>query len=135
MLTFAQFGAGRIGAVHASNLASFANTELRYVIDVNLGAAEALAKQYGARVVSAAAALADPGVNAVIIASSTDTHADLIIAAAKAGKAIFCEKPIDLSLQRVDECLAVVKKTGVQMLVGFNRRFDPSFSALRTLLA
>ena len=131
MLTFAQFGAGRIGAVHASNLASSANTELRYVIDVNLGAAEALAKQYGARVVSAAAALADPGVNAVIIASSTDTHADLIIAAAKAGKAIFCEKPIDLSLQRVDECLAVVKQTGVQMLVGFNRRFDPSFSALR----
>jgi myo-inositol 2-dehydrogenase/D-chiro-inositol 1-dehydrogenase len=130
MLTFAQFGAGRIGAVHASNLASSGNTELRYVVDVNLAAAEALAKKYGARVVSASAALADPGIQAVIIASSTDTHADLIIAAARAGKAIFCEKPIDLSLQRVDQCLAIVKQAGVPMLVGFNRRFDPSFSAL-----
>src|SRR5687768_15427136 len=103
MLTFAQFGAGRIGAVHAANLADSGNTGLRYVIDVNLAAAEALAKKHGARVVSAAVALADPGVDAVIIASSTDTHADLIITAAKAGKAIFCEKPIDLSLRRVDE--------------------------------
>lgn len=131
MLTFALFGAGRIGAVHAANLADSGNTELRYVIDVNLPAAEALAKRHGARVVSAAAALADPAVSAVLIASSTDTHADLIIAAANAGKAVFCEKPIDLSLQRVDECLAVVKRTGIPMLVGFNRRFDPSFAALR----
>ena len=132
MLTFAQFGAGRIGAVHAANLAESANTKLRYVVDVDLTAAEALARKYNATVVSAAAALDDPAIDAVIIASSTDTHADLIMAAAKAGKAIFCEKPIDLSLKRVDECLAVVRQTGVPMLVGFNRRFDPSFAALRT---
>jgi myo-inositol 2-dehydrogenase/D-chiro-inositol 1-dehydrogenase len=77
-----------------------------------------------------ATALADPKVGAVIIASSTDTHADLVIAAARAGKAIFCEKPIDLSLPRVDACLDAVAKAGVPMLVGFNRRFDPSFAEL-----
>lgn len=132
MLTFAQFGAGRIGAVHAANLAESGKTKLLYVVDVDLTAAKALAKKHGAAVVSAAAALNDPAIDAVIIASSTDTHADLVIASAKAGKAIFCEKPIDLSLKRVDECLAVVKQTGVPMLVGFNRRFDPSFRALRT---
>jgi myo-inositol 2-dehydrogenase/D-chiro-inositol 1-dehydrogenase len=71
----------------------------------------------------------------VVIASSTDTHADLAIAAARAGKAIFCEKPIDLSLKRVDACLAAVKKAKVPMFVGFNRRFDPSFAALKLRIA
>lgn len=134
MITFAQFGAGRIGAVHASNLASSGATSLRYVVDVNTTAAGALAARYGARVVDTATALADPEVDAVLIASSTDTHADLAIAAAKAGKAIFCEKPIDLSLKRVDACLAAVRKARVPMLVGFNRRFDPNFAALQARL-
>jgi myo-inositol 2-dehydrogenase/D-chiro-inositol 1-dehydrogenase len=70
----------------------------------------------------------------VLIASSTDTHARLAIAAARAGKAIFCEKPIDLSLSKVDSCLQEVEKAGVPMFVGFNRRFDPSFSALKARL-
>src|ERR1051326_9060411 len=131
MLTFAQFGAGRIGQIHAANLASTGATGLRDVVDVNPDAAQALAKKHGARVVDVKTALGDPDVDAVIIASSTDTHADLAIAAAKAGKAIFCEKPIDLSLPRVDACLDAVQKAGVPMFVGFNRRFDPSFSALR----
>jgi myo-inositol 2-dehydrogenase/D-chiro-inositol 1-dehydrogenase len=135
MLTFAQFGAGRIGAIHAANLASTGATALRYVVDVNAAAAAKLAAQHGARVVDAAAALADKNVDAVIIASSTDTHADLAIAAARAGKAIFCEKPIDLSLKRVDQCLAAVKKARVPMFVGFNRRFDPSFAALHARIA
>jgi myo-inositol 2-dehydrogenase/D-chiro-inositol 1-dehydrogenase len=100
------------------------------VVDVNRRAAEALAAKHGARASSTEAALADPEVGAVIVASSTDTHADLVIAAARAGKAIFCEKPIDLSLARVDACLAEVRKAGVKMLVGFNRRFDPSFAEL-----
>lgn len=134
MLTFAQFGAGRIGAIHAANLAASANARLRYVVDVNPASAQALAGKYGARVVDTATALGDREVNAVIIASSTDTHADLVIAAARAGKAIFCEKPIDLSLKRVDACLAAVKKAGVPMLVGFNRRFDPSFAELHRRL-
>ena len=135
MLTFAQFGAGRIGQIHAANLASTGATSLRYVIDVNAEAAAKLAAKHGAQVTDVKTALADPTVDAVIIASSTDTHADLAIAAAKAGKAIFCEKPIDLSLKRVDQCLAAVKKAKVPMFVGFNRRFDPSFAALHARIA
>ena len=129
MLHFAQFGAGRIGAIHAHNLAGCGG-RLRHVVDIHAPAAEALAERHGARVSTTEAALADAEVGAVIIASSTDTHADLIIAAARAGKAIFCEKPIDLSLARVDACLDTVARAGVPMLVGFNRRFDPDFSEL-----
>lgn len=131
MLTFAQFGAGRIGAIHAANLAAAEGTALRYVIDVNRDAAAALAKKYGAKVTDTATALKDPAIDAVIIASSTDTHADLAIAAARAGKAIFCEKPIDLTLKRADACLAAVAKAKVPMFVAFNRRFDPNFRALQ----
>jgi myo-inositol 2-dehydrogenase/D-chiro-inositol 1-dehydrogenase len=131
MITFAQFGAGRIGAIHAANLAASGAARLRYVVDVNPAAAQKLAAHHGAQVADVATALGDPGVDAVIIASSTDTHADLAIAAARAGKAIFCEKPVDLSLKRVDACLAAVKKAGVPMLVGFNRRFDPNFAAVK----
>jgi myo-inositol 2-dehydrogenase/D-chiro-inositol 1-dehydrogenase len=134
MINFAQFGAGRIGAIHAKNVAADGNARLRYIVDVNPAAAKALAEKYGATAADTRVALADPAVHAVIIASSTDTHADLAIAAARAGKAIFCEKPIDLSLKRVDTCLAVVKKAGVPMFVGFNRRFDPSFQALHARL-
>jgi myo-inositol 2-dehydrogenase/D-chiro-inositol 1-dehydrogenase len=135
MLTFAQFGAGRIGQIHAANLAANGGTSIRYVVDVNTDAAKALARKHGAKVVDVKTALADKGVDAVIIASSTDTHADLAIASARAGKAIFCEKPIDLSLKRVDACLAAVKKAGVPMFVGFNRRFDPNFKALQGRIA
>ncbi len=135
MLTFAQFGAGRIGQIHAANLAANGGTAIRYVVDVNADSAKALAKKHGARVSDVKTALADKTVDAVIIASSTDTHADLAIASARAGKAIFCEKPIDLSLKRVDACLAAVKKAGVPMFVGFNRRFDPSFRALQGRIA
>jgi myo-inositol 2-dehydrogenase/D-chiro-inositol 1-dehydrogenase len=131
MITFAQFGAGRIGAVHAANIAASGFARLRYIADVNTAAATALAQKHGAQVTDTTTALADPEVDAVLIASSTDTHAELAIAAAKAGKAIFCEKPIDLSLKRVDACLAAVRKARVPMLVGFNRRFDPNFRALR----
>lgn len=134
MLTFVLFGAGRIGAVHAANLATNPATALKYVVDVNSDAARALAARYGAKATDTATALADPAINAVLIASSTDTHAELAISAAKAGKAIFCEKPIDLSLKRVDACLAAVKKAKVPMLVGFNRRFDPNFAALHARL-
>ena len=134
MLEIAQFGAGRIGQIHASNIAASKNARLRYVVDVNGDAAKKLAARYGAKVASEAEAFADREVGAVLIASSTDTHARLAIAAARAGKAIFCEKPIDLSLKKVEECLAEVKKAGVPMFVGFNRRFDPSFAALKRRL-
>ena len=135
MLTFAQFGAGRIGAIHAGNLAASGHARLKHVVDINGEAAAALATRHGARVSDTVSALADPEVGAVIIASSTDTHADLVIAAARQGKAIFCEKPIDLALPRVDTCLAEVAQAGVPMLVGFNRRFDPSFAELHRRIA
>ena len=135
MLVFAQFGAGRIGAIHAANLSASGAARLKHVVDVNAAAAGALAAKHGARVSDTATALADPEVGAVIIASSTDTHAELVIAAARAGKAIFCEKPVDLSLARVDEALAAVRAAGVPMLVGFNRRFDPSFAELHRRIA
>jgi myo-inositol 2-dehydrogenase / D-chiro-inositol 1-dehydrogenase len=130
-LEFAVFGAGRIGSIHAGNIARRQDARLRYVIDVNGDAAAALAARHGASVTDTAKALADKSIGAVLIASSTDTHAELCIAAAKAGKAIFCEKPIDLSLARVDQCLAAVRAAGVPMLVGFNRRFDPNFASLK----
>ncbi|MBL0931227.1 MAG: inositol 2-dehydrogenase [Alphaproteobacteria bacterium] len=134
MIEFAQFGAGRIGRIHAAAIAASGKARLRYVVDVNAKAAAELAASYGAKAVDTKTAMADPKVGAVLIASSTDTHADLTIAAAKAGKAIFCEKPIDLSLARVDACLKVVKAAKVPMLVGFNRRFDPSFASLHARL-
>jgi myo-inositol 2-dehydrogenase/D-chiro-inositol 1-dehydrogenase len=134
MLEIAQFGAGRIGQIHAANIAALKDVRLRYVIDVNVEAAQKLAARHGAKVVSEREALADREVGAVLIASSTDTHARLAIAAARAGKAIFCEKPIDLNLRKVDACLAEVEKAGVPMFVGFNRRFDPSFAALKRRL-
>jgi myo-inositol 2-dehydrogenase / D-chiro-inositol 1-dehydrogenase len=134
MIEFAQFGAGRIGRIHAGAIAASGKARLRYVIDVNAKAASELAAAYGASSSDTRTALADPQVKAVLIASSTDTHADLCIAAAKAGKAIFCEKPIDLSLKRVDACLKVVNAAKVPMLVGFNRRFDPSFASLHARL-
>jgi myo-inositol 2-dehydrogenase / D-chiro-inositol 1-dehydrogenase len=134
MLQFAQFGAGRIGKIHADNLSRSEDARLKYIVDVDTKAAAALAAKHRASVTDTKTALADPEIGAVIIASSTDTHADLAMAAARAGKAIFCEKPIDLSLSRVDACLAVVRKARVPMLVGFNRRFDPSFYALHARL-
>ena len=133
-LRFAQFGAGRIGGIHAKNAARNDNSELAYVIDVDQAAARKLADRYGAKVTDRESALSDSSIDAVIIASSTDTHADLIEAAARAGKAIFCEKPIDLSVARVDQALAVVDKTGVPFALGFNRRFDANFRALKRRL-
>lgn len=125
------FGAGRIGNIHARCLHQNPRTRLRYVVDTNRPAAEALAAECGARVVDTETALNDPEVRAVVIASSTDTHADLIERAAKAGKAIFCEKPIDLGLERAKECAAVVREQKAICALGFNRRFDPQFSALK----
>jgi len=134
-LEFAVFGAGRIGSIHAGNIARRDDARLKFVVDVTASAASALAAKYGAAVCGTAGAFADKSIGAVLIASSTDTHADLCIAAAKAGKAIFCEKPIDLSLDRVDATLAAVRAAGVPMLVGFNRRFDPNFASLRARMA
>lgn len=130
----AQFGAGRIGHVHAPNLASIPGVELTYISDVYAPAAEALAAQYGARTATAREIFDDPSVEAVVIASITSTHADLIEHAASAGKAIFCEKPVDLDLERARQAQKAVDNAGVLCMVGFQRRFDPTFNSLKTRL-
>ncbi len=131
MVRICQFGAGRIGAIHAANVAAHPDADLAYVVDVNASAASALADRYAAQVTDVATVLADDTVDAVIVASSTDTHADLIEAAARAGKAVFCEKPIDLDMERIESCLETVRGCGVPLALGFNRRFDPNFRAIR----
>jgi myo-inositol 2-dehydrogenase/D-chiro-inositol 1-dehydrogenase len=130
----ALFGAGRIGKIHAGNVAKQPGVRLRYVIDVDGEAAAALAAQHGAQVVDAGQALADQAVGAVVIGSSTDTHADLIVRAADAGKAIFCEKPVDLEVARARTCAAAVQRAGVTCLIGFQRRYDPTFAAAKARL-
>ncbi len=131
MINFCQFGAGRIGQIHAANIAANRRASLRYVVDIHAAAAARLAEEYGGAAADVGEALADPEVDAVLIASSTDTHADLMERAAAAGKAIFCEKPIDLDMGRVRSCLDAVGAQNVPLMIGFNRRFDPSFQALK----
>ncbi|MFP3090060.1 inositol 2-dehydrogenase [Treponema sp. TIM-1] len=128
-------GAGRIGKIHGENIARFIpQARLEGLADINLTAEqEKWARGLGVRILSKDPGdlLADPGIDAVIICSSTDTHADLIIAAAGAGKQIFCEKPIDLSVPKVKTALAAAKKAGVKLQIGFNRRFDHNFRRIR----
>ena len=131
MTDVALFGAGRIGKIHAENAARHSDARLKYVVDVDASAATALADRYGAKTAQADQVFADPSVAAVIIGSSTDTHADLIIRAAKARKAIFCEKPVDLALDRARQCAEAVHAAGVTCLIGFNRRYDPTFAAVK----
>ena len=134
MIEAALFGAGRIGKIHAANLARQPGVRLKYVADVHAESAQALAQQHGAAVASVEQALADPAVKAVLIASSTDTHSDLILRAAAAGKAIFCEKPVDLTLERARAAADAVAKAGVLCMIGFQRRFDPTFAAVKARL-
>ncbi|MBD8891193.1 inositol 2-dehydrogenase [Roseibium litorale] len=130
-LNVALLGAGRIGKVHAKAIAATEGARLVAVADAMAEAANALASAYGAEVRSIDAIEASADVNAVIICTPTDTHADLIERFARAGKAIFCEKPVDLSVERVRSCLKVVEETGAVLMLGFNRRFDPHFRAVR----
>ncbi len=132
MAAIALFGAGRIGAIHAANVVAHAALTVKYVVDPATQAAERLAAASGAVVASAGEALADADVAGVIIASSTDTHLDQCLSAAAAGKAIFCEKPIDLDLARARAAAPAL--ASARMLLGFNRRFDPQFQALRAQL-
>ena len=133
-LHFGIIGAGRIGRVHAETLAfRLPQSRIQAIADVNHNAAQALAVHCNIPQVAASSAeiLADPSIDAVLICSSTDTHADLIVEAAKAGKHIFCEKPIAYSLGQIDRALAAVKAARVQLQIGFNRRFDANFARVR----
>jgi myo-inositol 2-dehydrogenase / D-chiro-inositol 1-dehydrogenase len=131
-------GAGRIGKVHAETIA-FRLPEARaaMIADLNPDAARAVAARCGIPRVAAdpAEVFAEPSIDAVLICSSTDTHARLIGEAARAGKHIFCEKPIAHSLARIDEALDAVAKAGVKLQIGFNRRFDANFARVRAAVA
>lgn len=128
---FGLLGAGRIGKVHARAVTANSKAELVAVADAMVEAAQALSSLYGAEVRTIEAIETASDIDAVIICTPTDTHADLIERFARAGKAIFCEKPIDLDVARVESCLKVVDEAGATLMVGFNRRFDPHFKAVR----
>lgn len=131
MMNVALFGAGRIGALHAANIAAHPRATLSYVYDINAEAAQAVATRHNAQVAAnVETVLNDPAVKAVMIASSTNTHVDLITACVQTGKAVLCEKPIDLDIARVDRCRQAVAGSGVPIRIGFNRRHDRSHRAV-----
>jgi myo-inositol 2-dehydrogenase/D-chiro-inositol 1-dehydrogenase len=137
-LRFGIIGAGRIGRLHAENLANcLPGAEVLSIADVNLQAAQETAARLKIPTVTAdyREILDEAAIDAVVICSSTNTHTQIIQESAAAGKHIFCEKPIDYDLKRIDETLAAVAKAGVQLQVGFNRRFDPNFRKVHELVA
>jgi myo-inositol 2-dehydrogenase/D-chiro-inositol 1-dehydrogenase len=131
MLNIGILGCGRIGQVHAATLQGMTTGRVAAVSDFMPKAAEALGAKTGAKVMSTQDILNDPSIDAVVIGTPTTTHYDIIHKAAANGKAIFCEKPVDLSVDRIRECLAVVEKAGVPFMTAFNRRFDPNFAHLQ----
>lgn len=131
-MKLALLGAGRIGQVHAANIHVNPRAQLHAVVDVNAQAANALAQRYSVKAsTDVDSVLADPAISGVLICTSTDTHVEMILKAARRKLPIFCEKPIDLDLAKVDACLDEVKRSGVPLLLGFNRRFDPHFRTVR----
>ena len=132
---FGLLGAGRIGKVHAKAVSNNGDAKLVAVADAFPEAANAIASAYGCEVRTIEAIEAAKDIDAVVICTPTDTHADLIERFARAGKAIFCEKPVDLDAERVRACLKVVTETKAKLMVGFNRRFDPHFVAVQQAIA
>ncbi len=131
-------GAGRIGKLHAEHLAyRVPEANILAIADIFLEAAEKCAAdlQIPSAVQDHREIMENPDIEAVIICSSTDTHAQMIEEAAAAGKHIFCEKPIDFDLARIDRALEAVDEAGVKLQVGFNRRFDPNFRRVREMVA
>lgn len=131
MLNIGLLGAGRIGQVHGATLSRMTTARAAAVSDFLPESAKVLASKLGARAMSTEDIIADKSIDAVIIGTPTTTHYDLIHEIAAAGKAIFCEKPVDLSVDRIRECLAAVEKAGVPFMTAFNRRFDPNFAYLQ----
>jgi len=130
-------GTGRIGKVHIATLVqSVPKAEVVAIADINIAGAREVAKDFGISTVYSnyMDVINNPEVEAVVICSPTNTHAQYVIAAAKAGKHIFCEKPVDLSLEVIRGALDAVNKAGVKMMVGFNRRFDPNFYKIKQLV-
>src|SRR5919202_4087179 len=136
MIRFALIGAGFIGSVHARNLAAHPGVTLALVHDIDPSRAAGIAAQHGAQVApDVDTVFTSREIDAVFIASSTNTHADYLQRAARAGKAVLCEKPIDLAIDRARRAVAAVQEAGVPAMIDFNRRFDASHAALRASVA
>ncbi|QCO55956.1 inositol 2-dehydrogenase [Pseudorhodobacter turbinis] len=135
MIRIGLLGCGRIGQVHAESIMRIPDAQLVAVADAFPNAAQALAAKTGAAVLSTDEIIGHEGIDAIIIGTPTDTHYDIIQAAARAGKAIFCEKPVDMSAARIRDCIAVVTKHNTPFMTAFNRRFDPSFAHLQARIA
>src|SRR5438876_2178360 len=132
MIRFGVVGAGRIGKVHAATIAANPKAKLVYVADAMPAAAQALASQHGARAASVEDILKAKDVDAVVIGSPTGFHAEQIQVASSNGKAIMCEKPVSLSVDAIYETLKVVERNKSTLMIGFNRRFDPSIAELES---
>ncbi len=131
MLRIGLLGCGRIGQVHARSIAQIDDATVTAVADAFADPARILAERTGAEVMEPDALIASPNVDAVVIGTPTETHYDLIHKAASAGKAIFCEKPVDLSADRIRKCIELVEASHVPFMTAFNRRFDPNFAAVQ----
>ncbi len=134
MRNVALFGAGRMGRIHAANLAVLPGVRLHTVCDPSREAADELAARHGARAGDADAVFADRSIDVALVAAPTSAHSELILRAAAAGKQIFCEKPVDLSVPRAQGCAQAVHAAGVACMIGFQRRFDPTFNEARERL-
>jgi myo-inositol 2-dehydrogenase / D-chiro-inositol 1-dehydrogenase len=135
MKNVALFGAGRIGRIHGSNIAALPGVKLKYVCDPFGDNAAQLAAQLGAQVGTPEQVFADASIEVVAVGAPTDTHSELINRAAAAKKHIFCEKPIDLSVPRAEACARAVREAGIACMIGFQRRFDPTFNEAKERLA
>ena len=136
MVAFCLLGAGEMGRVHAANIAAHHEASLRTVVDVSPEAGRALAERHGAAFSDDAdAAIDDPGHDVVLIASDARTHANLATRAARAGKAIFCEKPLDVDVAKAEACAGAVETAGVPFQIGFHRRHDPHYRGLHRAVA
>ena len=134
MIKIGLLGVGRIGQVHAYAVSSVPTAQLVAIAEPISAAAKTVRDTYGCDIRTIKQILVSDDIDAVIICTPTDTHADLIEQFARAGKAIFCEKPVDLDLERVQACLAVIDETQATLMVGFQRRYDPDFQALRAAI-
>ena len=132
MINISLMGAGRIGKMHAEIISAHSNVNLKYVYDINKDSALQVAEQNKAEIAnSPEEAINTDKIDAILIASATPTHTQFITMGAKAGKAVFCEKPIDLDINKVNECMAAIKDIDIPLQIGFNRRFDNSHAKVQ----
>ena len=135
MINIALFGLGRIGLMHGKNLMRNKDFKLKYVYDLNkkltIKASKILKSN---KITNPSVAFKDKTLDAIFIASSTSTHIQLILDAVKYKKAIFCEKPLDLNIEKINNCKKKIKKLNPKIQLGFNRRYDPGHNSLKTKL-